>query len=182
MAHNDIEPSEEWIDRILKELRNCDVFMPILTKYFNRSKWTDQETGCALVLKKLIFPLKIDVDPHGFISRYQAHSLKTNDLPGSVCAVLQILSKKPKVGDLVRDALIEVFSSSESFRSAKRNTERLLSFKGFNMDQVKKIIQYTINNDQIHRCFAAQRPLRDFAYGYKKKLNVRLYQKLLHLI
>ncbi len=75
LAHDDIEPSEEWADKILEELRDCDVFMPILTKHFNKSNWTDQETGCALIINKLIVPLKGDVDPHGFISRYQARGL-----------------------------------------------------------------------------------------------------------
>jgi hypothetical protein len=52
LAHDDIEPSEEWADKILEELRDCHVFMPILTKHFNKSNWTDQETGCALILNK----------------------------------------------------------------------------------------------------------------------------------
>jgi hypothetical protein len=182
LAHHDIEPSEEWADRILKELRNCDVFMPILTKHFNHSKWTDQETGCALILKKLILPLKVDIDPQGFISRYQAHSLNMDDVAKSLRVVMKALSKRPRIGNLVRNALIEVFASSDSFESAKQNTELLLSFKEFNMDQVKKIIQHTINNDQIYRCFKAQKLLRNFVDEYKDKLNPRLYRKLQEMI
>jgi hypothetical protein len=182
LAHNDIEPSEEWPDRIMKELKNCDVFMPILTKHFNYSKWTDQETGCALILKKLIMPLKVDVNPHGFIFLKQAHILNPDNVAKSLKVVMKALSKKPRIGSLLRDALIEVFATSDSFENAKHNAELLFSFKGLNLDQVKKIIHHTINNNQIHQCFTAQRLLRGFAYEYKNKINPRVYKKLSDLI
>jgi hypothetical protein len=182
LAHDDIEPSEEWADRILEELNNCDIFMPILTKQFNESKWTDQETGCALILKKLIIPLKVDVDPHGFISRYQARTLKKNDVASSLTGVMRVISGKPRVGALLRDAAIMKFASSESFEDAKNNTERLLSLKGFSLSQVEAIMNHTIRNDQIHRCFKAQDWLAGFIGGYKDKLDRRLYKKVRNLI
>ena len=182
LAHDDIEPSEEWADRILEELNNCDIFMPILTKQFNESKWTDQETGCALILKKLIMPLKIDVDPHGFISRYQARTLKKNDVPSSLTGVMRVISGKTRVGALLRDVAIMKFASSESFEDARNNTERLLSLKGFGLNQVEEIVNHTIRNGQIHRCFRAQDLLREFIKGYEDKLDRKLYRKVRNLI
>lgn len=182
LAHDDIEPSEEWADKILEELRDCDVFMPILTKHFNKSNWTDQETGCALILNKLILPLKGDVDPHGFISRYQARGLNKADVAKSLSRVMRVLAQKPRIGALLKDALIEVFGSSDSFENAKHNTERLLSLKGFSLNQVKKIFSHTIRNNQIHQCFKAQDLLREFIKEYKDKLDQRLYKKVRSLI
>ncbi len=52
LAHEDISPSASWRKEIRKSLRDCRVFIPILTKSFVESDWTDQETGIALALKK----------------------------------------------------------------------------------------------------------------------------------
>ena len=95
---------------------------------------------------------------------------------------MKVVSGRPRIGHLLRDALIKVFASSESFDSAKYNTERLLSFSGFSIVQVRKITQHTMDNDQIYRCFTAQRLLRDLALEYKNKLNPKVYKKLVDLI
>ncbi len=94
---------------------------------------------------------------------------------------MRVLAQKPRIGALLKDALIEVFGSSDSFENAKHNTERL-SLKGFSLNQVKEIISHTIRNNQIHQCFKAQDLLTEFIKGYKDKLNQRLYKKVRSLI
>lgn len=182
LAHDDIEPSTEWAENILEELRTCDVFMPILTKHFNESNWTDQETGCAVILRKLIVPLKGDVDPHGFISRYQARSLDKTEIEKCLSRVMKALAQKPRIGVLLKDSLIKVFGSSECYDDAKHNAERLLSLREFTLKQVREIVSHTIHNNQIHECFRAQDLLREFLKGYKDKLDRRLYKKVRNLI
>ena len=48
LAHEDIQPAEEWQQVILDNLESTDVFIPIITGNFPESKWTDQESGIAL--------------------------------------------------------------------------------------------------------------------------------------
>lgn len=48
LAHEDIEPTEEWQTRILSELKRASVFLPLLTDKFITSKWTAQECGIAV--------------------------------------------------------------------------------------------------------------------------------------
>ena len=67
LAHDDIEPTQEWEGVIIDNLKDCDVFIPLLSENFKESTWTDQETGIAVSEEKLIIPLKIDIDPYGFI-------------------------------------------------------------------------------------------------------------------
>ena len=45
LAHDDLHVSEEWKERILKELKKCDIFVPLLSEAFKRSDWCGQETG-----------------------------------------------------------------------------------------------------------------------------------------
>jgi len=42
LAHQDIEVSAEWQERIKKELRACDVFVALLSADFLSSKWAPQ--------------------------------------------------------------------------------------------------------------------------------------------
>src|SRR3989344_2611626 len=67
LAHEDINPSSEWQDIILENLDSTDIFMPIITKNFPDSYWTDQESGIALAKGKLIVPISVDSNnPYGF--------------------------------------------------------------------------------------------------------------------
>jgi len=68
LAHEDISPSKPWRKEIRKNLRDCQVFVPILTKGFEESDWTDQETGIALARKKKIIPLKVNRNPRVLLS------------------------------------------------------------------------------------------------------------------
>ena len=56
LAHEDIEPTQEWEGVILENLKACDVFIPLLSENFKESEWTDQETGVAVSEEKLIIP------------------------------------------------------------------------------------------------------------------------------
>lgn len=71
LAHEDIEPSEDWIEIIILNLKECDVFIPFLSENFKKSKWTDQESGIAFTRDKLIIPINIGLVPYGFIGKYQ---------------------------------------------------------------------------------------------------------------
>lgn len=44
----------------------------LLTDEFRKSAWTSQEVGYAYGLNKIVVPLKISVNPFGFMSRIQA--------------------------------------------------------------------------------------------------------------
>ena len=39
LAHEDLDTSEQWQERILSELRRCDLFVPLLSKNFLESEW-----------------------------------------------------------------------------------------------------------------------------------------------
>src|SRR5665213_2968817 len=70
LAHDDIEISEEWRERILVELRRCDIFVPLLSANFLSSKWAPQEAGFTISRPDVVIvPLSIDgTTPFGFLS------------------------------------------------------------------------------------------------------------------
>jgi TIR domain len=82
IAHDDIAGSEEWEKEILHAIRAADFFIPLVSKHFKTSVYTDQETGFAVGVGRKIIPIKLDsTDPYGFISKYQALPYKINPPP-----------------------------------------------------------------------------------------------------
>lgn len=77
LAHDDVRISEEWKTRILEELDRCNVFVPLLSKAFQKSDWAPQETAIAFARQTvLIIPLSLDgTIPFGFVSHLQAKKI-----------------------------------------------------------------------------------------------------------
>ncbi len=78
LAHEDLAVSEEWKDRIIEELKICDLFIPLLSKDFRRSKWAPQEAGFIASRPEVrIAPLSIDgTIPFGFIEHVQSGRIR----------------------------------------------------------------------------------------------------------
>ncbi len=72
VAHEDIEPTAEWVLEIERALRSMDALLALLTPDFHDSDWTDQELGVAIGRGVPVIAIKLDQDPYGFIGRYQA--------------------------------------------------------------------------------------------------------------
>lgn len=72
VAHKDIAATKEWQNEIEIALSSMDAFAAIITEGFHQSPWTNQEIGLALGRGVPIVPVKLGVDPEGFIGRLQA--------------------------------------------------------------------------------------------------------------
>lgn len=150
LAHEDIEPSEEWEKSIVSQLEKCDVLVPVLTTSFSASKWTDQEVGIAFAHGKVIIPLKVDTIPYGFMKRYQALSLIDGPVSATSNKLAKIIASKKVIGDRFREDLINQFGSSDSYRQAYGNAQLLEMFEPYNTEQLERIMKYTIGNSQIY--------------------------------
>lgn len=70
LAHEDIFPALEWELKIIKNLKETDVVIPLITDNYRNSEFTDQELGMALALSKIIIPIKLsNINPYGFIKK-----------------------------------------------------------------------------------------------------------------
>ncbi len=76
VAHDDVTGGAVFSEEIIQYITECDVFVPFLSGAFKESDFTDQETGIALGLKKVMIPIKSGMNPYGFINKYQALPLK----------------------------------------------------------------------------------------------------------
>lgn len=94
LAHEDIEPSEEWIKIIQQNLDNCDAFLILLTDNFKSSSWTDQESGQAYLNDKLIIPIKVSLNPYGFLGKIQAVTLDREEIDFACRKIIDIIKHK----------------------------------------------------------------------------------------
>lgn len=72
VAHTAIEPTTQWAEEIERALRTGDALVALLTPDLIESRWCDQEIGVCYALGTLIVPVRIGLDPYGFIGRFQA--------------------------------------------------------------------------------------------------------------
>jgi len=153
LAHEDIEPSREWQDEIIKNLKSCDVFIPLLTRNFRESKWTDQETGAAVVQNKYILPLKVEITPYGFIEKYQAADCSSERVSKCCQSIVDLIRRQFRE-DLI-SYLIRSFVASGSFYEANQTAKLLEKHKPFEPAQINEIIRGYLVNDQIRGGFVS---------------------------
>lgn len=179
LAHQDLTPSVQWQETILSNLRSCDLFVPILTKGFSKSLWTDQESGIAFSLSKYILPLRIHTNPYGFLSRFQA--LRGNKRQPVISAeqILNALAEHKALRNRLLKYLIKAFGESNSYMTAIATSKALLSFSPLTTTQLKLIFNYAISNGQIHRSVGATNNLRQILAANKHRISkeqLRMYK------
>ena len=161
LAHEDIKPTEEWQIRILEELEDCDVFLPLLTNEFKQSDWTGQETGIAHCKNKLIISLKINVDPFGFRSRWQALPFNVSDIKTTCQEIINIVVAKGDKSKLIY-SLIRGFSNSHNFAEANEKTPLFEKLSGhITFEQELEIIRNGFDNGQIYGAYKAKNYIAD---------------------
>lgn len=169
LAHEDIDPSSEWLEEILRNLKECDIFIPIISENFRNSKWTDQESGIAFILNKRIIPIRVDLVPYGFIGKYQA--LKLGDSISDCCdQIRDTILKTP-------DYLIKAFVNSWSFHDANEKAELLSKYEEFTLAQINDIISGFINNNQIRGAWTARRVVKQLYDNLNEFVSPELRRK-----
>jgi hypothetical protein len=157
LAHEDIEPSSSWIENMNQNLKECEIFIPILTTYFNESIFANQEVGGAFFMNKYIFPIKINQDPEAFISHIQAYSFKIEqdrnrknelDLVLSLCKGT-INWRKISLNAIVRSFLINMFVKSWSFYESESISRVLSKYQNFSEGQLNEIFRGFLINNQV---------------------------------
>lgn len=176
LAHDTINPTDEWQTQILKSLKKMDVFIPLLTKEFKKSDWTDQESGYALRKQILIIPIKVDLNPYGFLSKIQAINLRKSNHGYTYNKIIEILHKKTKVKFL--NSAINYFGKSEDFESTNQRVKILEQFSDYNIRQLNKILEISTHNSQIYHAFKAEHMLQTLMYIHRNKLNKKLVSNL----
>jgi hypothetical protein len=153
VAHEDIEPTKEWIIEIEAALETCHAAAAFLTPTFHDSKWTDQELGYCLRRQVLIIPIKLGLDPYGFVSRYQAFAGqgKTPDEIGN--ALFDILLDHPLTASEMAISVVNYFAASNSFNETRRRVVMVDRIKVWTPELLQRIETAARDNIEIRDCW-----------------------------
>ncbi|PCH92386.1 MAG: hypothetical protein COB85_08215 [Bacteroidetes bacterium] len=181
LAHEDIQPTQIWTDELAQNLKKCDIFLPLLTVNFDKSIWTNQEIGYALAEGKLILPIKVNIDPSGFLTKYQALKFDTSKT-FPLRKFLEALAANDEYGSDFRDFLIDVFGRSDSYDNAEFNAGYLVRIGGFTKKQMKRIIVRSMSNSQIYHGYKARDKVLNLVaqsdYKFEKELMRKFRSKM----
>lgn len=147
VAHEDIEPTKEWLIEIEKALFSMDALATILMPGFHESSWTDHEVGVAVGRDVLVIPIRRGLDPYGFIAKYQGLQA-TNKTVGQVAsAIFNILLSNAKTKGKMIDCLIDQFLLSGTVEDANRWLKHIGTVVTLPQRHGEKIIEnYSSNN------------------------------------
>lgn len=150
LAHEDIPPQTVWPDQIIRVLKKCDLFLPLLTPEFTTSYFCQQETGFAYCRNVEILPVMISKAPMGMIANIQAVRFNENDFDTSCWKMVDHVAKKTPLSDQILDALIKAFGDSGTYDVACDWAQYLLNDFSFTQRQIKAIKRHIENNSQIN--------------------------------
>ncbi len=181
MAHEDIMPSSEWDNLIIKELKECNLFFPVITKNFFKSDWTNQECGAAIVRGITIMPISIALEgeelemPRGFLARYQAmkyilrdyDKINANNVFGKPTKsniellerIVKAIKDKPEVISKVRNCFVKSFVDSNSFNESNLKENVLRILEPFDETQLTMLVLGYAFNDQINNAYPASKSI-----------------------
>jgi len=115
LAHEDLEVSDEWRERILEELRRCHLFVLLLSANFLSSGWAQQETGFIISRPEVVIaPLSIDATtPFGFLSHVQSSCIREDGITRELL-VEPLARRMPRI---ILPGLIRIAADSASLLS-----------------------------------------------------------------
>ena len=180
LAHEDINPSADWQETILNNLKSTDIFMPVMTENFQGSFWTDQESGIAFGDGKFIMPIAVDGKmPYGFLGKIQAYK-QDSKLPIDAYKIIEaVIQSNPKFSSPLLDSLIKSFALSNTWESAGNKSALLIKFSAMTAEQVNEIFRSTLQNPQIYQSWTAKQNIEELFKRHKQLLDEKLLERVL---
>lgn len=151
VAHEDITPTREWEEEILRALNDMDLMIPLLTPGFQESEWTGQEIGFAIARSVPMIPVRHGSDPFGFIGRYQALNWQGGAYSDLAARIFELMldSEQPALRELGTNAYVNAVSNASSFAEANWLALYLSRVKRLSLEQLSSLVQAFNTNSQV---------------------------------
>lgn len=149
VAHEDIEPTKEWQEEIEKGLFSMDALCAILMPGFKESNWTDQEIGVAVGRDILVIPIRRELDPYGFIGKYQGYQALGKNVNEVAEGIFQIIAKNSKTRNNILNNLSDLFLASTDHQTALERLRSLKKIQDLPVDKIKHLHSGIIENKNL---------------------------------
>jgi hypothetical protein len=152
LAHEDISPTEEWVNVIESALRSCDSLATWLTPNFHASDWVDHEIGIAYSRHVLLVPLKNGVDPYGFFGKYQGMQCVGLEIEEVAKQLFLILIVNELTQDKCAAGLVQALHDTEHFSDAKELAGLLRHVASWNPELLRSL-EACMENPQVNEAW-----------------------------
>lgn len=149
IAHVDIEPTKEWQTEIEKGLFSMDALCALLMPGFKESNWTDQEVGVAVGRDVLIIPIRKNMDPYGFIGKYQGLQAVGKNVGEVANGIFRIIATNKKTKSKYLNTLIELLLLSNSVNQGVDLFSSLNSIEEIPKEKVEYLKERIIENQNL---------------------------------
>jgi hypothetical protein len=162
VAHEDIEPTQEWQKEIERALFSMDALVALLSPDFHDSDWTDQEVGVAIGRGVPLISVRLGRDPYGLMGKGQGLGGCTwADASGIAIKVFHVLLKRLTDKTRLFECALAAYASSETFADSAWKVEHLLSgLHDLSSTQVEGVLRAYHANHQNKRSFKGMDLLR----------------------
>ena len=162
VAHEDIEPTQEWQREIERALFSMDALVALLTADFHDSNWTDQEVGVAVGRGVPLIAVRLGCDPYGLMGKSQGlGGCSWADTSGIAVKVFHLLKKRLVDQSRLFECVLAAYAESESFADSAWKVEHLLSsFRDVSSSQVERLVAAYRANGQNRSSFKGMTLLR----------------------
>ena len=177
VAHEDIEPTKQWQDEIEKGLFSMDALCAILMPGFKESNWTDQEVGVAIGRNVLIIPIRKNLDPYGFIGKYQGFQTNGKNIGEVAKGIFKIIATNEKTKTKYINNLVELILLSNS---ADQGIERIKALEKIpNLSKEKiEYLEEKIPENKILKNTRFLKPFNEIAWKFKLEgLSLKEFDK-----
>ena len=155
MAHDAIEPDEDWQREIEIALQSMEAMLAYVSDDFSSSVWSNQEIGYALARQVPVISIKIGQnDPAGFIRHKQAIRGDSRNTNANAKKIHETLQKKAPELPRYRAWLIDKFVKAGSFHAACTAFEHLEKITDIQGEEILQLVDAFNSNNQLHYCFA----------------------------
>lgn len=151
VAHDDIDAGDDWETTLIDKIKECDLFMALLSKNFHNAHYTDHEVGIARGFNRPIIPIRIDnTSPYGFMLKFQAKKISADVIgEAEITDLVHSMSTVTEKGRNIIDNLIKEFSNVGTYDEANDISVTLFTYTKFSKEQINDIAEAYIHNDQI---------------------------------
>lgn len=159
VAHEDIEPTKEWQIEIERALFSMEALVALMTGGFHDSNWTDQEIGVAVGRQVPVIPVRLGIDPYGFIGKYQGLSGKNKSADALAVDVYELLWTKANLKERLISSLVARFEKAASFREANDLMEHVGKIDSAAPAIVERLENAPKRNTQVAGAYEVQQKL-----------------------
>jgi hypothetical protein len=162
VAHDDIEPTQEWLREIERALFSMDALVALLTPDFHDSNWTDQEVGVAIGRGVPLIPVRLGSDPYGLMGKGQGlGGCSWSDTSSIAKKVFDLLYKRLADKSRMFECALAAYSDSATFADSAWKVEHLLSvLSDLSSNQIDRLLDAYGANDQNKYSFKGRDLLR----------------------